>query len=181
MIRLLANGAWLVALWVALWGDLTAANVIGGALAAAVLLAVFPLHGPRRQGTVRPFHALRFLGYFLYKLAEANVVVAWEVVTPGSRINLGVVAVRLHGGSDLVITSVANAISLTPGTLTLEVRRDPPTLYVHVLHLRSIEQTREQVRRLEYLALRAFGPDDVVDRLEREQLAAGRHGGEDPA
>lgn len=179
MIRLLGNGVWLVAVWVALWGELTAANVVGGALAAAALLTVFPLHGPRRRGRVRPLHALRFLGYFVHKLVEANLVVAWEVATPGSRINLGVVAVAVRGGSDLVITTVANAISLTPGTLTLEVRRDPPTLYVHVLHLRSIEQTREDVRRLEYLALRAFAPDEVVDRLVRGELAVGEHDGED--
>lgn len=165
MTRRLAYGAWLTVVWVALWGELTVANVVGGALVAAILLTVFPARGPARGGTLRILPTLHYLGYFVYKLVEANLIVAWEVVTPHTRISQGVVEVPLRGGSDLVITSVANSISLTPGTLTLEVRREPPTLYVHVLHLRSIEQTRREVRHLEYLALRAWGPDEVVERL----------------
>ena len=90
------------------------------------------------------------------------------LVTPRSRINQGIVAVPITGVSDVVITGVANAISLTPGTLTLEVRRDPPTLYVHVLHLRSVEDTRREILYLELLLLRALAPErhDEIAWLE---------------
>jgi multicomponent Na+:H+ antiporter subunit E len=150
--------AWLVVVWVALWGDLTLANVVGGVLVAGVVLALFPSAGPRPGFTLRPWHALRFAAYFGVKLVEANAVVAWEVLTPSNAsVREGVVAVPVTGASDAVVTVLANAISLTPGTLTLAVVREPATLIVHVLHLRSVEATRDDVHRLETLVLRAFG------------------------
>jgi multicomponent Na+:H+ antiporter subunit E len=157
--------AWLVVVWVALWGDLSAANVVSGLAVGTLLILVFPDAGPRRLGLFRPWPALVFLAYFLVKLVEANLIVAWEVVIPSKRINQGIVAVPVLGVSDAVVTLVANAISLTPGTLTLEVRSNPTTLYVHVLHLRTIEQVREDVDRLEYLALRAFADERAVAAL----------------
>ena len=152
-----AFAAWLVVVWVALWGDLTWGNIVGGGLVAATLLTIFPSAGPRGDLVFRPLAALRFLAYFTYKLVEANAVVAWEVITPNNdSVHEGIVAVAVTGASEGVVTLLANAISLTPGTLTLEVRNDPPMLFVHVLHLRSIERTRDEVHKLETLALRAF-------------------------
>ena len=155
---LLPSGVWLTAVWVALWGDVSVANVAGGAAVAVALLVVFPGTGSSAGFVVRPVAALRFLAYFAYKLVEANIVVGWEVITPSNRgVREAIVAVPVVGASDAVVTLLANAISLTPGTLTLEVQREPPTLFVHVLHLRSIERSRADVHRLEGLALRAFG------------------------
>lgn len=162
---------WLVVVWVALWGDLSVANVAGGLLVAGVLLALFPGAGPRRGFTIRPLQLLIFLGYFAAKLVEANAVVAWEVLTPSNAgVREGVVAVPVTGASDAVVTVLANAISLTPGTLTLDVRRDPTVLFVHVLHLKSIEATRAEVHRLETLVLRALGDRAALD-AHRARLA----------
>jgi multicomponent Na+:H+ antiporter subunit E len=159
---------WLTAVWVALWGDLTPGNLVGGAVVSTVLVRAFPSAGPGPVGVVRPLAALRFFAYFLYKLVEANFVVAWEVLTPSNEsINEGIVAVPITGASDSVVTLLANAISLTPGTLTIEVRREPPTLYVHVLHLRTVEQTRRQVQELERLALAAFGTEASIEHARR--------------
>lgn len=149
---------WLTLVWVALWGDLTAANVASGLVAGGLLIAAFPDLLPTSFATVRPARLLVALGYFLYKLVEANLVVAWEVITPVNRLNQGIVAVPVKGADDLLLTVLANAISLTPGTLTLEVRRNPPTLYVHVMHIRSVEATRRDVLHLERLLLLAFAP-----------------------
>jgi multicomponent Na+:H+ antiporter subunit E len=169
-VRLLV-GAWLVVAWVALWGSASAANVASGVVVAFVLLAVFPLHLTTRQGRFRPLQALRFFGYFLAKLVEANAVVAWEVVTPSNRINEGIVAVPVTGASDVLVSMVANVISLTPGTLTIEIRTDPHVLFVHVLHLHDIDAVRRDVTRLERYVLRAFGSDEAVIEVEA-RLAA---------
>lgn len=161
----LAYFAWLVVVWVALWGDLTVANLLGGLAAGAAVLLAFPHAGPRRPRYLNPIAALRFAGYFVVRLVQATALVAWEVVTPRAwRLNEAVVAVRVSGASDAVVTLIANAISLTPGTLTLEVRRGDPatTLYVHVLHFRSVEQVRREVEELEVRALRAFCAPPVV-------------------
>jgi multicomponent Na+:H+ antiporter subunit E len=160
MRRTVPLAVWLVLVWVALWGELTVANVLGGAAVALALIAAFPTAGPRSGLPVRLLPALRFAGYFVVKLVEANVVVAWEVVTPRNRINEGIVQVPLRQASDALTTLVANAVTLTPGTLTLEVERAPGgicVLSVHVLHLHSVEAVRRDILTLEYLAVQAFG------------------------
>ena len=150
--------AWLTFVWVSLWGDLSVGNVLAGAAVGAALVSAFPDALPRPGGRLRPWPALVFAGYFAWRLVVANAVVAWEVLTPdNTSVREGIVAVPVDECSDAVVTVIANAISLTPGTLTIEVRRDPTVLFVHVLHLRSIEHTREEVQRLERLARRAFG------------------------
>lgn len=158
---------WLVVVWVALWEDISAANIFGGLVAGGMLLALFPRRAAERTGRFRLIASLRFLVYFLWKLIEASAIVSWEVLTPRNRINEGIVAIPIHGVSDALVTVVANAISLTPGTLTLEVDEDPAVLYVHVLHLRDIEAVRHEVRYLEVLAIRAFGNDDAIRTAAR--------------
>lgn len=162
---------WLVVVWMALWEDISAANLLGGVAAAVILLRLFPRRSRERTGRLRPLAAARFLLYFLRKLVEASFVVSWEVVTPRNRINEAVVAIPIQGVSDALVTLVANAISLVPGTLTLEVDDHPATLYVHVLHLRDVEEVRREVQHLELLAIRAFASDEAL-RSARRALAA---------
>jgi multicomponent Na+:H+ antiporter subunit E len=156
MRRLVVTG-WLLGVWLILWGSATPANVLSG-LAVAAVVQLLPQPSPGRGRIVfRPLPALRFIVYFARKLVEASLVVAAEVLTPQDRIRTGIVAVPLQGASDALLTLVANAVTLTPGTLTLEVDRDQRTLYVHVLHLHSVEDVRHDIRYLEVLAVRAFG------------------------
>lgn len=161
---------WLVVVWVALWGDLTFANIASGIIVAILLTAALPATGDRGRATssrteIRPLAAIRFAGWFAWKLIEANIVVAREVLTPRNRINEGVVAVPLHDCSDGLTTLVASCVSLTPGTLVLDVHRDPLVIYVHVLHLSTIEEVRAQVQTLERLAIRAFGTAEARSSL----------------
>ena len=158
MISQVALFVWLAMVWVFLWGDPAPGTAIAGATIAAVVMVTVRGTRATTHGAIRPLHAFRFLGYFLYKLLEASAVVAWEVVTPRNRINEGIVAVDIDDYlSDALVTVIANAISLTPGTLTIDVRRHPNVLYVHVLHLHSVEQTRREVHELQGYVVRAFG------------------------
>ena len=172
--------AWLTVVWVALWEDLSAANLLAGLALSSALVALFPLSPPGVAGALSPVAAVRFALYFAWKLVEASLVVAWEVVTPHNRINQGIVAVPIQGVSDTLTTLVANAISLTPGTLTIEIRRRPTILYVHVLHLQDIEAVRREVQYLEVLAIRAFGSARAVG-LAEAQLEDARTADADPA
>ena len=154
---------WSVVVWCALWSDLSVANVLWGAIVGLAGLALLPARpGPAGVG-VRPLWALAYLANGLWSLVVSSGVVAWEVVTPRNRLNQGIVEVPLRTRSVGVQTLVANTVSLTPGTLTLEIRREPPALYIHVLHLRSIESVRQDISRLEDLALRAFPAVDAED------------------
>lgn len=149
--------AWLAIVWTTLWENWTLANLVAGLLLAVGLVWLLPPDIAPRSGRMRPLAALHFLIYFLYQLMASTAVVAWEVVTPRSRINEGIVAVPIKGVSRALTALVANAISLTPGTLTIETSQEGDVLYVHVLHLHDIEEVRAGVLKLEDLAIAAFG------------------------
>ena len=154
----------ILAVWLALWGDISAANVLSGLLVAAAVIMLFRSWRPG-QIVIRPLGACRLALFFSYKLVQSTVVVAQAVVMPSHRVHTGIVAVPLQGCSDALVTLIADAVSLTPGTLTLEVRRNPLTLYIHALDVRDVDAVRADVRRLEVLAVKAFGSDDALRGL----------------
>lgn len=161
MSRRLLSLAWMTSVWIALWGDISVANVLGGVLVGSIISVLAPSRGLAPDLRFRPFSALRLAVYFSWEVVVASVIVAWEVLTPSSRLNQAVVAVPLHTGSRVIAALVGNMISLTPGTLTLEVLGDPPVLYVHVLDLHTEEHIHASVHRLEALALRSFGAESL--------------------
>ena len=164
----LALTVWLVVLWQLLWRDVSVANVASGVVVAAAVTVVPPaLPHATRGHRVRPLRLLVFLGHFAWLLVVSNLVVAREVVTRRDYIRSGIVAVPLADPSELVATVLADAITLTPGTLSVELREDPPMLFVHVLHVRDVEGVRRDIERLQRLVLQAIGPADALNRLDR--------------
>lgn len=101
-------------------------------------------------------HAVVFVGYFLYELIVANVRVAFEVVTPHRRMRAAIIRVPTRCRTDLELTSLANALTMTPGTLTLEADPDTHELYVHTLFLSSRDEFLAEVARMERLLLKVF-------------------------
>jgi multicomponent Na+:H+ antiporter subunit E len=160
-LRVLVAVVWAVVVWTALWGDLSAANLLGGLVLGVVTVLLVPVASGTQAHPVaiRPLATLRFVAYFVKALVVASAIVAWEVVTPGSRIAPGVLRLPLATRSRGLATLVGNAISLTPGTLTIDVRSEPLTLYVHVLHLSHPEKVRAELHELETYARAAFDPD----------------------
>ena len=167
VVRLLG----LTAAWLALWSDLTMANLLSGLVVAALIVGAFDTWRPGHV-IVRPVAVLRLAGYFIYQLAVSSLVVARTVLAPRDRIRSGIVAVPLRGCSDAVVTLIADAITLTPGTLTLEVRRTPLTLYVHALDVRDVTVLQQDVRTLEVLAVKAFGDADALAGLAVDDTTA---------
>lgn len=160
--RLTGTLVWLAALWMLLWHDLSVANVLAGvAVGGAVLVFARQPRVVRRDADerprIRPIAALRFVGYVVKDLVVANVVVAREVVARRSRINQGVIAVPLRSDSDVATMAVVGVINLSPGTVTIDVVGSPPVVYVHVLHLDSVDDVRADAQRLEQLFVEAFG------------------------
>ncbi|MEX2291435.1 MAG: Na+/H+ antiporter subunit E [Mycobacteriales bacterium] len=152
---------WLTAVWVGLWGSVTVANVLGGLAVALVLLLSLPLTDVPDESEIRPGALLRFVGHFAVDLVQASLQVALLVVRPRATLRQAVLAVPVRCASDRLLTLLANAISLTPGTLTLEVDRPRSTLYVHVLDVGAgpggVERMRGDILRIERLAILAVG------------------------
>ncbi len=161
--------AWLTVVWVGLWGSPTPANVLGGLAVGAGVVALLPLTEVPSQGLVRPLALLRFLAFFAVDLVRASLSVVALVLRPRLRMRQAVVAVPVRGASDRLLTLLANVISLTPGTLTLEVDRPRATLYVHVLDVGggpdAVERVRASILRVERLAILAVGSPDCRKAL----------------
>lgn len=149
--------AGLTALWVALWGDVSAGNVVWGALIGVVLVLLFPA-GPRSGGRgarLRPMGTARLVGHVFVNLVVSSWAVVRAVLSPTpERTRTTVLTVPLATRSPLVASVVANSITLTPGTMTLCCDPDTFELTVHVLG--------------------AVDPDEFAGRIgELERIAAG--------
>ena len=165
---------WLTFVWVSLWGSWSAANVLGGLVVASALLLLLPLPEVSHQGRARPAALLLFAVFFFWELVKASATVVLQVLRPRAELRQAVIAVPVTGVSDRLLTLVANAVSLTPGTLTLEVDRPNSTLYVHVLNVQGgdaeVEAQRASIMRLERLAVRALGSSALARDVERGAL-----------
>lgn len=158
--RLVALGVWFVVLWLLLWADVSAANILSGALlATAVVFLTRRTANVTEDDTVRvsPFALLHFAGHVLLQLVKSNLSLAWEILTPTNTIATGTVDIPLRSASPIVTMAVSNVVTLTPGTVALDIRSDPPTLTVGVLHLHQPDDVRASVQRTEALAIKAFG------------------------
>lgn len=163
---------WLTVVWVGLWGSASFANVLGGLAVALVLVAVLPLPPVPDRAVVKVLELVRFAGYFAVELVTASVQVVLLALRPRLQLNQAVVAVPVRGASDPLLTLLANAISLTPGTITLEVDRPTTTLFVHVLDVGTgpgaVDRVRADIRELERRAILAVGSPDARQALDED-------------
>ena len=124
----------LAVVWAALTASFTLPSlVVGFVLGFVALWLAQPLFGQRQGYFLRVWRILRLTGYFLYELVVSSVRVAWDVITPRHLSNPAIVEMPLDVKSDLEILLVTNLISLTPGTLSLDVTPDRSTLIVHAM------------------------------------------------
>ena len=167
---LVLYAAAIVAMWVLAWGSLSVANVLGGLVVAAVLVAVTPGGVGRhsRRPPVRPLALARFVGFAVVEIVRSNLTLVRDVLAP-SRLHPGVMAVPLPRCSDGLLTLITNLLALTPGTNPVHVEPEPPVLYVHVLHMHDVEKSRADVLHLADLAFRAFSPNPrAVEHMIQE-------------
>ncbi len=159
-------GVLLLVLWLLLWGEVTPANLLSGLLVIGLVLLIIPEVGIGLDyPVVRPIWAIRFLLRVAWSLLRANVTVAREVASPGSSIRTGIIAVPMEHCSDGLVTLVANVLGLAPGTMPLEVARNPKVIYVHVLQLDDVEGMREEILSMAHLAVRAFGSREALEAI----------------
>lgn len=141
----------LALLWCFLSGALSVANFLMGLLMGTLTVLLFYPFFPWRPSAaslVRKIPAfLRYTPRFLYELVKANVQVVYLVLHPKMPIRPGIIGLGIRHRSPLGTTLIANSITLTPGTLTMDVSQDGRTLYIHVLDIDNPEEVREGIRR----------------------------------
>lgn len=142
----------LTLLWMMLNRDTTLLNgILGFALGALVVEMGLRASG---KGTYinRLWSFVRFACYFLYILVKANLDVAWEIITPGYHMKPRMIRYDVKGLTDIQVTTLANAITLTPGTLSSDINDAGDTLYIHAMYA---EKKSDAIKEL----------DDLRDKL----------------
>jgi multicomponent Na+:H+ antiporter subunit E len=163
----------LTVIWMLLWGSFTPLTFVGGLVIAAVVLTVFPLPAVTYAGRIHPLGTLRFAGRFLLDMVVASFQVVALAFRFGHEPRSAIVAVTLRAPSDLGLTMTAEALSLVPGSLIVDVDRKRGVLYVHVLNVASAEeadQFKQDVLALERRIVRAFG--SPAERRAVEEVSA---------
>jgi multicomponent Na+:H+ antiporter subunit E len=127
--------------------------------------------------------ASKYLVLFLWELLTANVDVAYRVLAPSMPIDPDVVEVPLRVQTDSAVTTIANSITLTPGTLTMDYDEETNTLYVHAITGKDdYYSVVDPIRAWENLALVVFdeelGPDDPVPGQEPPEPEVQSSGGD---
>ncbi len=136
----------LVGVWCALWGDVSAANVLSG-LALVALITVSQT-GPGGRGELRLLPLVRFFALAFVDLVQSTGAVARQVVTAGRPADEAVVAVNVAPVSKAHLLMLTVAVTVTPGTAVVDTDADTGTLYLHILDYRRTEATARHVERL---------------------------------
>lgn len=127
----------LMLIWVFLTGEYNFNNFLFGFGLSFIILWI--LSGNEDRSSKKYFKIvpkmISFVLFFLWELTKANIQVAYEVSTPKFNMKPGIVALPLDAKTDLEITMLANLITLTPGTLALDVSTDRSVLYVHAMYV----------------------------------------------
>lgn len=123
----------LAVVWILVTASLRSDELLVGGLAVLIVaLATRTLWGTYSGIRISPkafVYAIAYFFLFLRELVKANIDVAVRVLNPSLPIRPGIVEVRTGMKSQLGKLILANSITLTPGTLTLDVRDD--RMFIH--------------------------------------------------
>ncbi|WP_247002126.1 Na+/H+ antiporter subunit E [Halosolutus gelatinilyticus] len=131
----------------------------------------------KRVDLSRGVRALPYVGLYLaafsWEIVRANVDVAYRVLSPGMPIEPEVILVPLRVETDLAITTIANSITITPGTVTLDYDEETNALYVHAVDGRDPEAIVAPIRTWEDYALSVFDEERSPGDPAREIVVSG--------
>ncbi|WP_296194031.1 Na+/H+ antiporter subunit E [uncultured Microbacterium sp.] len=167
--------AWLVLLWMLLWGQFTVLSLVTGVVVAVVVTKVFRLPPVEFSGRVNFWYLLVFIVTFVVDLVRGSLIVAAQVLDFRRQPGTAIVAVPLRIDDDLIMSHTAITSSLIPGSLIVEADRDRRILYLHVIGVRGdadVEAQRRAVLGWEARIVRAVGSRAQVAQLRAAVEAA---------
>ena len=135
-------------LWALLIGRVTVGSLTVGFILGYITLSLLYPHGKGRKQSYfrKSMQLVRFTLFFLKELVVSSWRVACDVVKPLPLMRPGVIGIPLDAETDLEITLLANVISLTPGTLSLDVSPDRRTLYIHAMYVTDPDALRREIK-----------------------------------
>jgi multicomponent Na+:H+ antiporter subunit E len=131
--------------WAGVTGTFSLSNLLLGFVLGGLALWLIreQIGGAGYFGRVRRVLMLMLL--FLYELVMSSIRVAWLVVQPRMPLRPAIIAYPLKVDRDFEITLLANLITLTPGTLSVDVSADRRTLYIHALDVPDADDLKQSI------------------------------------
>lgn len=170
---------WLTLVWVLLWGTFTPLSIAGGLVVAIGVLAAFRFPAPGPYLPIRPLRLLGLAGYLAYDMVVSGVGVSWQTLRYGRSACGAVLALPLLTDSDRVVTVIANALTLSPGAMVLQIDHEREMWFVYALGPRThadVERSRRRTLDMQRRVIAALGSPEELTAAEDELLrAGGRH------
>lgn len=95
---------------------------------------------------LKVWQVVSFLMFFIKELIVANLRIAYHIITPSSFFKPAVIAVPLEKMTDLEATLLANVLTLTPGSFSVDLSSDRRVLYVHVMDAHDPDAVRQEIK-----------------------------------
>lgn len=127
---------------------------------AALTYQVFTKYGLSNLHPKRILYAIAYIPYFLWAMIMANLDVAYRVLHPKRPINPGIVEIKTDLTNDIAKLVLANSITLTPGTMSVDIKGD--RLYIHWIDVKdpSLEGASKHIGKPFEKFLRVIFHDD---------------------
>ncbi|UOE42963.1 Na+/H+ antiporter subunit E [Agromyces larvae] len=170
----------LVALWLLLWDHIDVLTVVTGVVLAIAVTRALYLPPVLLSGRFNPWRGLLLGLRMIFDVVVASLQVAVYSLLPGWKPISAIIAVQLLTRSDLVTTLTAEAISVVPGTVVVDIDRERGLLYLHALGTRTkadLERTHRNVLGTEERIVLAIGTHEQAEAIRqarRERRAAAR-------
>jgi multicomponent Na+:H+ antiporter subunit E len=150
-MKLFAINLLLALAWAALIGELTLTTFLSGFVIAYLIMCLVFLKASNNRSEVRHYlirfpNIIRFFFFYIAEILKSNIQVAYDILTPSFHMRPGVIALPIEAKTDAEITVLANLISMTPGTLSLDVSKDRKTLFVHAMFIDDPEVLKRQIK-----------------------------------
>jgi multicomponent Na+:H+ antiporter subunit E len=144
-MKLLLINILLALSWAAVSGSFTFLSLLFGFLLGAIALSFIRAEIGSLNYFVRIRRIASLTILFLYELVLSSVKVAMTVLSPRLDVKPGIVAYPLKVDRDFEITLLANLVTLTPGTMSVDISEDRRLLYIHALDASDPDQLRRDI------------------------------------
>ena len=95
---------------------------------------------------LRVFRFILFVFYYLKELVLSSLYVAWDIITPTDLMKPGIVEVPVDLKSETAIIAFANLISMTPGSLSMDMSPDKKKIYIHAMYLHDKQEFIDKMK-----------------------------------
>jgi multicomponent Na+:H+ antiporter subunit E len=132
--------------WAALNGGIGLPSLLVGFLIGYFVLYVLqPLFGTSRY-CGKLLDGIQLTSFFIYELIVSSLKVTWDVLTPLQKSKPALVAVPIDARSNAEVTVLANLVSLTPGSLSVDISDDRSQLLVHAMFVDDPEAFKKEIK-----------------------------------